>query len=105
MEVEDQVQLAHRPKVVVQDLHKQVDGFQGRQLAVGRVDAGRKRQSSIPPRDQLVRAPVQDVGGRAGVPPDGGPKDVGLRGPLLGVGQRDVKLGEAGLNGEKDKAG
>ena len=105
MEVEDQVQLAHRPKVVVQHLHKQVDRLQRGQLRVGRVDAGGECEARVPPGDQLVGAPVLDVGGGPGVPAGGGPEDVRLGGPLLGVGQGDVKLGEAGLGREKKREG
>ena len=97
MEIEDQVQLADGAKVVVQDLDEQVDGLQGRQLAVGGVDAGCESQARVPPGHELVGPPVEDVGGRAGVPAGRRAKDVHLGRPLLRVGQGHIKLGEAGL--------
>lgn len=63
MEVEHEVQLAHILKVVVQDLHKQVDGLQLEQLIVAHINAHGEEEAGIAAVDHLVCAVLQAEGG------------------------------------------
>ena len=54
VEVEHQIQLADVAEVMVQDLHKQVDGLQVGQLIVCDVHAQAEVEARIPPVDDLV---------------------------------------------------
>ncbi len=53
VKVEDEIQLAHVAKELVQQLHEKVDGFQVCELIVRRVDAKRKKQARVPAIDDL----------------------------------------------------
>ena len=47
VEVEDEVQLAYTPKVLIQHLHEQVDEFKHRKLAIFGVDAQSEEKPGI----------------------------------------------------------
>ncbi len=65
VEVEDQVQLAHVLKVVVQDLDKEVDGLEQHQLVVRHVYAHGEVEAGVLAVDDLVGAVLQcEVGTR-----------------------------------------
>lgn len=59
MEVEDKVKLADIAEVVIQDLHKQMDGLQVCQLIVSHVHTEAEVQPRIPPVDDLVGLELQ----------------------------------------------
>ena len=59
VEVEDEVELAHAPKVLIQHLHKQVDKFKHGELVVFSVDAQCEKKPSVAPIYYLVVSILQ----------------------------------------------
>ncbi len=55
VKIEHQIQLADIAEVMVQNLHKQVDRLEIRQLVVSHVNTHAEVKPSIPPVDDLVR--------------------------------------------------
>ena len=54
VEVEDEVELAHVAKELVEELDEEVDRLEVEQLVVGHVDAQREEEARVPPVDELV---------------------------------------------------
>ncbi len=59
MEIEDEVKLADVAEVVIQDLHKEVDGLQVRQFVVSHVYTEAEVQPRIPPVDDFIGLELQ----------------------------------------------
>ena len=54
VKVEDEVELAHIAKELVEELDEEVDRLEVEQLVVGHVDAQREEEARVPPVDELV---------------------------------------------------
>ena len=61
VEVVDEVELADVAKVVVEDLDKEVDGLEARELVVVEVDAHDKEEPDVAPVHELVVAELDKV--------------------------------------------
>lgn len=84
------------PSFPLSHLHKQVNGFHQHQLIVRRVRAQREVEPRVAAKDEFGSLVVSN-GSKPRVPPRGRAVHVILQGALVGVVQRDVVLGEAGL--------
>ncbi len=97
VKVEDNVELADVAEELVQELHKQMDGLQVRQLVVRHVHPQGKVQARVPPVNQLAALVLHKVGVLA-VPAHNQLVHVRLQTKLFGFrGRRHVPLGQPGL--------
>ena len=55
VEAKHEIELAHILKVMVQDLHEQVDALQDEQFVITEINPKHKEQTGVSPRDKLVR--------------------------------------------------
>ena len=62
VEVEDEVELAHVPEELVEQLDEEVDRLKVDELVVLRVDAQREEEAGVPAVDELVLPPLDEVG-------------------------------------------